>query len=112
MKLFVFLQSQYKVLGARPLRNKNSISNSFNWRNLLFLICVVQLGVLSTVYLLIDAKTVPECADAFYIFATAAVNALNTLAIILNMANILQLIENLEKNIQNRRLQTIYAGFD
>lgn len=106
MKLFVTLLHHCAALGIYPV---NSVSkHSFNLKSCSTLLLIMQLSIPPFIYLIIDAKTVDEYADAFYIFATGTSNGLNVLLVIWNVANGLHLIENFEDAIQKRRLQTIY----
>lgn len=102
MKLFVLLRRYYELLGICP------VQNSFNLRNCLTLLFVVHFSITSAVYLIVEAKTIQECMDSFYTFATATANVFDMYLIIRNTVKNFQLIDNLEQAIQRRNLQTIY----
>lgn len=104
MKLFIYLISQYKVLGICPVQNIQTHA-----RNGLHIFFVAQLSITGLVYLVFEANTIPEYVDSFYAFSTGLVNVFSFIVIISKMERIYQLIEELEKSIQQRNQQAIYG---
>lgn len=104
MKLFSYLRRQYKLLGISPIQNGETHA-----RNCVHLFFVSQISVTALIYLICEAKSIPEYIDSFYIFSTGAVNIFCSIVIISNMSNIFQLIEKLEKAIERRNQQAIYT---
>lgn len=106
MKLFVLLRYYYKILGICPIETVSKYS--FNLRNCLILFFVLKFSIAALVYLFVEARTFQQCADSFYTFSTTAANGVDIFLMIWNMTNIFELIDNLEKEIQQRNLQSIY----
>lgn len=106
MKLFLILRHYYKILGICPIETESKVS--FNLRNCLFLFFVLLFSIAALVYLFVEAKTFQQCADSFYIFSTTAANGVDIFVVIWNMSKNFELIENLEKEIQQRNFQLIY----
>lgn len=103
MKLFIFLRSQFKMLGISPVQNVE-----MHARNGMHIFFVAQLAIMGLVYLIVEAKTIPEYVDSLYILSTGVVNVFSFIVVILKMDHIFQLIEQLEKSIEQRTKQAIY----
>lgn len=110
MKLFVSLKLTYAKWGIRPIETGSK--HSFNFTNCLALLLVIQFCMTATIYLIRNANSVPEYADSFYTFSTSGLNVLNILLIVLKSANIHQLIENIEKVIEQRNQLANYDALN
>lgn len=103
MKLLVYLQTKYGILGISSVQNVQMQA-----RNCLAPLLIVHISITSLVYLLTEAKTIPEFVDSFYTLTNATVNAFCLIFIIAKMKHIFQLIDDLEEAIGQRNQQAIY----
>lgn len=69
---------------------------------------MVHLSITTMTYLIFEAKTIPEYTHSFSEFATATMNTFDIFVVILNTASIYQVIENVEKAIEQRNEQAAY----
>lgn len=107
MKLFVLLQSQFKILGIHAVR-KNDPNDKLNANNCMASLFVLHFLITSAIYLIVDARSIQEYADSFYGFTTALTSVIIIVVIISKRASIFRLIENMESAIEERNNQSIY----
>lgn len=99
MKLFVELKKYFKFLGIESNQN-----HSFNGQNLLVLL-IYTLGFCGMVALLLFEKyTFSEFGFTFFGAASSLLNLINLFSIVLQQAQIFDLIETLEKAIECSKL--------
>lgn len=98
IRLFLLLQKCFNRIGIRPYQSDPNF-NSINWKNLLVLCVVSQLGISSIAYCLFKAKTIGECADAFYVFMSGIALVAVTAILIQKIDDIYKLIKNCEEFI-------------
>lgn len=103
MKLFTYLRLQLETLGISPIKNDHRYV-----RNGAHLFFVGHILITALIYFIFEAKTIPEFVDSIYIFITAVTNVFSFVVFILYRSNIFQLIEKLEKAIEQRTQQAIY----
>lgn len=103
MELFALLRQHYRILGISPVQNVRTRA-----KNCLASLFIVHISITCLVYLITEAKSIPDYVDSFYMFTTATTNAFSFVVTISNMTHIFCLIENLEKVIEQRNQQAIY----
>lgn len=104
MKLFTYLRLHLNILGISPVQNFHR-----RIRNGAHLFFVGHILITALIYFIFEATTIPAFVDSFYIFTTAVTNVFSFSAFILYTPSIFQLIEKLEKAIEQRTQQAIYG---
>lgn len=94
MKLLLSVQEYLRMAGI--YLPQNARANPFNSKNLFVLSQLVLAFVLIAIYGITEAKTVPECGLAFYVFITELALSIYFFNNIWNTLGILKLIEEFE----------------
>lgn len=105
MKLFQSVQKYYRTLGVyAPQSNQNY---AFNWRNLVVLFALTQGFIFTMAFCLLQAKTVREYGDSFYVSVTEFADAIYFLSNIWKMRKFFKLIEQFENFIEKSKSKNV-----
>lgn len=106
MKLFQSIQVYFAFLGIKPSQNFQKYP--FNATNLVILTIFVQFSVGTTAFIVYDAKSFKQLADAFYPTSLAITATLNFIFIICNSSKVYKFIENYENTIKISKKKYFY----
>lgn len=98
IKLFQFIQKLYKTLGIGSNQQNGKVS--FNSRNSLALFCFIQLFISTAAFFVFKAKSTQEYYAAFFMALTQFYLALDLLALMWQIPNVLNLITDYEQFIE------------
>lgn len=97
MKIFVTLLESFDIAGIRSLLPNQE--HSLNLRNFVYFFNLLQGSTLSALYFLLEADTMSEYADSFYVVATSLLLFVIYTTLVRNTVNIYSLIGAFEKTI-------------
>lgn len=103
MELFYFVRKCFKNLGVVPIQSEHD--SSFNFKNLFVLISLLQMFISSLVYFLLEAKSIGELANSFYMILSCLACVIFFSISIWNISNILKLIGEFELFIEKSKLK-------
>lgn len=110
MKLFQSICRFYQVVGIQPPQlNQNY---SFRWMHLICVFFLIQLICTTVAFILFEAKSIVEYAEAFFPASTEIANMVNFIVCIFKITNIFQLIENFEKFIEKSEFYSQHTQFN
>lgn len=101
VKIFQTAQNYMKIIGIYPPRPGQS--HTFNTKNICYLVCLVNVFILVTLFFLFQAKSAVEFSISFYCSITSlTVFSLSTINIY-KTANIFKVVEAIEKFIEKSK---------
>lgn len=103
IKLFQFIHKRYQLIGIYPPR-PNQNHSPINSKIRIFLVCLIQLFVFSTIFLLFYATSMFEYGITLYTLSSLALSMTAYLFPIWQMKNILQFHEFCESFIETSKL--------
>lgn len=109
MKIFQEIRKHFAVLGIyEPTNNEFNILNRRNMSILLlFILCLIS----GTAFILFDARSFREFAEAFFIWITLISSNTGLVVGIAKNYDIYRLFTNLEKTIENRKFRCKLHAF-
>lgn len=102
IKLFRFVRNCFQMMGCIHPSNQN---RSINLQNSFFFIPVLLMFSSTTGYIIFKATSILEYAATLYVSTTELAIMVNFMVTYLKIENILQLIEMMEKLIQQSKFQ-------
>lgn len=102
IKLFQSVQKFNQMTGIYPSQPNQNYS--FNWRSVAILLLFTLTFISSIAFIVIEAESIPEYAQSFYICITELCIAMDFIAMCCKMRNVLQLIETYEEFIEKSRV--------
>lgn len=103
MELFQFLRKMYRATGTHPLKIKQNYS--LNVRNLFYSTSLILFCISTTAYLMVDATTVIELAETYFISLTTLAVTANFFVHFWKTSNALHLIAKFEEFIDRSKLK-------
>lgn len=101
MKLFQSIRKFYQEAGIQPPQPNQNYS--FQWNHFFCIFFLIQLLCSTMAFILFEAKSVVEYAEAFFPSSTVVAALLNFIVCILENTNILQLIVKFEEFIEKSK---------
>lgn len=98
---FKLIREIYQTAGIHP--RESSQSGSYNLRNSFILIMLSIVFIVSTVFLLFDAKTIEEYGNSFYISTTVFLDIFMWTIFIQKMGDLFNLMDQMNVFGQKRR---------
>lgn len=99
MKIFQSIQKHFASLGVNEAEHQH---NKFNMRSVVGLIVVWQFSILTNAFLIFEADSFGDLADAFYVSSTVLGASVNHSFVVNNMDKLFTFIGNLEQIIETR----------
>lgn len=99
MKIFQSIQKHFASLGVNEAEHQH---NKFNMRSIVGLIVVWQFSILTNAFLIFEADSFGDLADAFYVSSTVLGASVNHSFVVNNMDKLFTFIGNLEQIIETR----------
>lgn len=101
MKFFQAIRNPLNILGLnQPVASQTKF---LNWRNVLVLVGLGQLSTICGLFIMLEATTLKEYADCFYISVTAFLNFFIIVIFVQNTANLFELINGFESVTKKRK---------
>lgn len=99
VKFFLFIQKYYNAVGIHSPQT-NQTRCSFNRKNVIFCVCMMQLMLSITAFLLFKAKTVLDFGPSIFFLLCLILGITSYLIPIWQMGNLSKFIENCEAFIE------------
>lgn len=100
MKIFQILLKNCAAIGVIPVQNHQT--HQFNMRNITVLFLHIPLFTSNFVYILLKAETFSDFIEYFYNCVSTITSMMSIAVVIVRMRELLRLILNFEKCINNR----------
>lgn len=103
VQLLLFLQKSYRIFGIHSPNQPNQISSSFNRKNVIFLLCLMQSIASTAAFLFFEAKSVLNFGVCIFFLSSWFVGLILYATLICQMGNILKFIKDCEAFIETSR---------
>lgn len=105
IKFFKLTREIYETAGIHLC--KSTGNGSFNLRNSFILIMLSVVFIVSTVFLLFDAKTIEEYGNSFYISTTVFLDVFMWTSLIPKMGDLFNLMDQMNEFSQKRKSKNL-----